>query len=140
MPFTTAAVLVIILVLNLWLSARIAEASGRLVRPRDRLWTAVLPNEALIAFAVAVALAFVPGAVGYAAGAVAGAFGGALALIGLAVLHATTIGNSVRLLILIAVYVLLVFFGGLPLVLLAVLGIAEAFLHLRARRLAAPHP
>ena len=140
MPFTTGALLVIILVLNLWLSARIAEASGRLARPRDRLWTAVLPNEALAAFGVAVVVAFVPGALGYAAGAVAGAFGGALALIGLAVLHATTMGNSVRLLILVAVYVVLVFFGGLPLVLLTVLGIAEAFLHLRARRLRGSPP
>jgi hypothetical protein len=100
----------------------------------------VLPNEALAAFGVAVVVAFVPGALGYAAGAVAGAFGGALALIGLAVLHATSIGNSIRLLILIAVYVLLVFFGGLPLVLLTVLGIAEAFLHLRARRLRGAPP
>ena len=52
----------------------------------------------------------------------------------------TTVGNSVRLLILVAVYVLLVFFGGLPLVLLAILGIAEAFLHLRARRLRGAPP
>ena len=100
----------------------------------------MLPNEALAVVAVAVVVAFVPGAVGYAAGAVAGAFGGALALIGLAVLHATTVGNSVRVLILVAVYVLLVFFGGLPLVLLAVLGIAETFLHLRARRLRGAPP
>ena len=140
MPFTTAALLVIILVFNLWLAARIAEASGRIARPRDRLWTAMLPNEALAILAVAVVVAFLPGAVGYAAGAVAGAFGGALALIGLAVLHATTVGNSVRLLILVAVYVLLVFFGGLPLILLAVLGVAETFLHLRARRLRGPPP
>ncbi len=140
MPFTTAALLVIILVFNLWLAARIAEASGRLARPRERLWTVVLPNEALVVLAVAVVAAFIPGVAGYAAGAVAGAFGGALALIGLAVLHATTIGNSVRLLILVAVYVLLVFFGGLPLVLLAVLGIAEAFLHIRARRLRGAPP
>lgn len=140
MPFTTGALLVIILVFNLWLAARIAEASGRLFRPRDRVWTAVLPNQAVIVFAVALAVAFVPGAAGHAAGAVAGAFGGALALIGLAVLHATTMGSSIRLLILVAVYVLLVFFGGLPLVLLTLLGIAEAFLHLRARRFGAAPP
>lgn len=140
MPFTTAALLVIILVFNLWLAARIAESSGRLARPRDRLWTAVLPNEALVIFAVAAVAAFIPGVAGYAAGAVAGAFGGALALIGLAVLHATTMGNTVRLLILVAVYVVLVFFGGLPLILLAILGIVEAFLHLRARRLGGAPP
>ncbi|HET7717282.1 MAG TPA: hypothetical protein VFK86_16785 [Bauldia sp.] len=139
-PFTTAMVLVILFVVNLWLAARVAEASGRLVRPRDRLWTAVLPNEALFACAVAVVLAFFPGPVGHAAGVVAGAFAGALALIGLAVVHATTLGSSIRILILVAVYVLLVFFGGLPLVLLAFLGIAEAFLHLRARRFSGAPP
>ena len=52
----------------------------------------------------------------------------------------TTVGNSVRILILVAVYVLLVFFGGLPLILLAVLGIAETFLHLRVRRLRGAPP
>lgn len=140
MPFTTAALLVIILVVNLWLAARIAEASGRLARPRDRLWTATLPNEALAVFGVAAVVAFIPGVVGYAAGAVAGAFGGALALIGLAVLHATTMGSTVRVLVLVAVYVGLVFFGGLPLVILVILGIAEAFLHLRARRLGGAPP
>lgn len=134
MPFTTGALLVIFFVLNLWLGARIAAASGRLARPRDRLWTAVLPSEAVAVFVVAMALAFVPGAVGYAAGAVAGAFGGALALIGLAVIHATTFENTVRLLILVAVYVVLVFFGGLPIILLTLLGIAEAFFQIRARR------
>jgi len=134
MPFTTGSLLVIFFVLNLWLGARIAEASGKLARPRDRLWTAVFPNAGVAVFIVAMALALVPGPVGYAAGAVAGAFGGALALIGLAVIHATTLENTVRLLILVAVYVVLVFFGGLPIVLLTLLGIAEAAFHFRARR------
>ena len=141
MPFTTGSLLVIFFVLNLWLGARIADASGRLARPRERIWTAVLPREAVAVFIVAAALAFVPGALGYAAGAVAGAFGGALALIGLAVIHATTFENTVRMLILVAVYVVLVFFGGLPLVLLTLLGVAEAFFHIRARRFrGAPPP
>jgi hypothetical protein len=140
-PYVIGAFYLVILVVNLWLGARIAEASGRLARPRDRLWTAVLPNEALLVFAIAVVAAFVPGALGSAAGAVAGAFGGALALIGLAVLHATTLGNSLRILILVTVYVLLVFFGGLPLILLAILGIVEGIFHLRARRFhGAPPP
>lgn len=138
MPFTTGSLLVIFFVLNLWLGARIAEASGRLPRPRERLWTAVLPNAAIAVFVAALVLAFVPGPVGYAAGAVAGAFGGALALIGLAVIHAVTLHNTVRVLILVTIYVVLGFFGGLPIILLTFLGIAEAFLHFRARRLRGP--
>jgi hypothetical protein len=139
-PFLMGALYVIVLVVNLWLGSRIAEASGRLARPRERLWTAVLPNDAIVVFAVALVVAFLPGAVGFAAGAVAGAFGGALALIGLAVLHAATIGNTLRVLILVAVYVLIVFFGGFPLAILAILGILEGVLHLRARRLGAAPP
>jgi hypothetical protein len=140
MPYTMAAMVVIIFVFDLWLAARIAEASGRLSRPRDRLWTAVLPVEAVAIFVVAAVAAFVPGVVGLVAAAVAGAFGGALALIGLAVLHATTLHSTVRILILVAVYVVLVFFGGLPLIVLAFLGIAESFFQLRARRLRGAPP
>jgi len=140
MPYTMAAMVVIIFVFDMWLAARIAEASGRLSRPRDRLWTAVLPVEAVAIFVVAAVAAFVPGIVGHVAAAVAGAFGGALALIGLAVLHATTLHSTVRILILVAVYVVLVFFGGLPLIVLALLGIAESFFQLRARRLGGAPP
>lgn len=141
MPFTTGSLLVIIFVLNLWLGARIAEASGRLARPRERLWTAVLPTEAVPIFVVAAIAALVPSAVGYASGAVAGAFGGALALIGLAVIHATTLENVMRVLILTSVYVVLVFFGGLPIILLTLLGIAEVFFQFRAWRFrGAPPP
>ena len=135
MPFTTGAILVIFFTVNLWLASRIAESSGRLVRPREPLWQADLPREAAIVFVLAmIGTLLISGAIGHAAGAVAGAFGGALALIGLAVLHVSTIGNSARVLILVAVYVLLVFFGGLPIILLTLLGIAEALFQFRARR------
>jgi len=134
MPFTLSAIVVVVLVFNMWLGARIAEASGRMRRPRERLWTASLPREAAIVFGAAVLASLLPGAIGHAAGAFAGAFGGALALIGLAVLHATTVGNDLRTLILVAVYVLIILFG-IPILLLAVLGLAETFLHFRARRL-----
>ena len=100
----------------------------------------MLPVEAVAIFVVAAVAAFVPGVVGLVAAAVAGAFGGALALIGLAVLHATTLHSTVRILILVAVYVVLVFFGGLPLIVLAFLGIAESFFQLRARRLRGAPP
>jgi len=134
MPFTVSAIIVAVLVFNMWLGARIAEASGRMQRPRDRLWTASLQREAAIIFGAAVLASLLPGAIGHAAGAFAGAFGGALALIGLAVLHATTVGNDLRTLILVAVYVLIILFG-IPILLLAVLGLAETVLHFRARRL-----
>ncbi len=76
-------------------AARIAEASGRLARPRERLWTTVpaerggrrLRRRGSSSPSFPASSAMLPARS-------TGAFGGALALIGLAVLHATTIGNS----------------------------------------------
>lgn len=141
LPFTVTAITLMVLVVNLWLGAKIAAASGRLERPRDRLWTVSLPNELALAFVIAAPLAlFLPGAVGEMAGVVAGAFGAAVALVGLAVLHALTLGNNLRVLILVVAYVVLVLFG-FPIILLALLGLSESVFHLRARRFAnAPPP
>ena len=134
LPFTVSALLLIIVVFNLWLGSRIAATSGRLPRPRERLWTAVLPNEAMITFFAAIAVAVLaPAPFSHAAGVVTGAFGAAIALIGLAVLHAVTLGGNLRTLILVAIYVLLVLFG-FPILLLLLLGLAETVFHLRARR------
>lgn len=133
MPYTLSAILIVVQVFNMWLGSRIAEASGRMQRPRLPLWTAALPGRAPVVFIVALFASLVPGAIGHAAGAFTGALGGALALIGLAVVHATTIGNGLRTLLLVAVYVLLALFG-FPILLLAILGIAESFFMFRARR------
>lgn len=132
MPFTLSAIIVFVLAFTMWLGARVTDASGRLPRPRLPVWTAALPNQVPIIFAAAVAVSFVAGPVGHMAGAFAGAFGGALALIGLAVVHATTVGNGMRTMILVFVYVVLILFG-FPLLLLAVLGLAETFFQFRAR-------
>ncbi|MCB1489583.1 MAG: hypothetical protein KDJ88_19250 [Bauldia sp.] len=139
MPFTVSAILVIILVFNMWLAGRITEASGRLPRPRPPLWTAALPNQAIVVLAVAFAVCFVPGAIGNAAGTLVGGFAAAFALIGLAVLHATTANNNLRILILVTVYVVLILFG-FPIVLLTALGLVEGFLNLRARKLGGAPP
>ena len=88
----------------------------------------------MLIFAIAVGVAFVGGGIGEAAGVAVGATGAALALIGLAVVHALTVGSSFRILILVATYVLLVVTGFLILV-FTLLGIAESFLNLRARKL-----
>jgi hypothetical protein len=133
LPFTFAAFVLALVVFNLWLGARIVRMSGRLVRPAERLWTVAPQNEILIGFLVALALAFLPGPLGIAARVFAGAFGCGLVLIGLAVLHALTLGTGSRVVVLVVTYVLIVF-SGLPLLLFALLGAGESFLHLRARR------
>ena len=135
MPFMVALLMTAILVVDLWLGSLVARASSRFRRPTEPLWTVALPNEILIGFPIAVALGFLPGVVGAIAKVFAGAFACGLLLVGLAVLHALTRGSSARLPILVLVYILLIF-SGLPIILFVIVGAAETFLHLRARRIA----
>jgi hypothetical protein len=140
LPFTLATFMLAVVVFNLWLGAVTARASGRLARPAERLWTVVPPNEIPVGFGVAVVLALLlPGGFGDIAAVIAGAFGCALALVGLAVLHAVTLGMAGRGIVLGVSYAL-IFVSGLPLVLFAALGAAENFLQLRARRFGGTPP
>ena len=134
MPAMVGLLMVAIVVLDLWVAALVVRASSRLERPRDSLSSVVPPNEILIGAAAAIVLAFLPGAFGQVAQVFAGAFVCALFLVGLAVLHATTVGMGGRPAILFATYAV-TFFSGLPIVLFALLGAGENFLHLRARKL-----
>ena len=62
MPFSVTAILVFMLTFDLWLAAVVARASGRLQRPREKLWGVDMPNRALVALAGVTLLAFLPGA------------------------------------------------------------------------------
>ncbi|MEX0852160.1 MAG: hypothetical protein WD036_02600, partial [Bauldia sp.] len=133
MPLMVGFLALAMVILDLWLAALVTRASGRLRRPRERLWLVALPNGIVAGFAAAVPLAFLPGAIGNAAAVFVGALGGAVALVGLAVLHALTAGMTGRIVVLTITYALVVV-SGLPLALLAMLGIGESFFHFRARR------
>ncbi len=133
MPFSVTAILVFILTFDLWLAGVVARTSGRLQRPREKLWGVELPNQVLVALVGVTLLAFLPGAAGEVARVFSGALAGAAALTGLAVMHALTAGLGGRTALLVVVYALIVF-SGLPLIFFAVLAVAEAVFHLRARR------
>ena len=133
MPFTVTAIMVFMLTFDLWLGAVVARASGRLQRPRETLWGVDLPNQALVALAGVTLLAFLPSPGGEIARVFSGALAGAAALTGLAVMHALTAGLGGRTVLLVVVY-MLILFSGLPLILFALLAVAEALFHLRARR------
>ncbi len=133
MPFSVTAILVFMLTFDMWLAAVVARASGRLQRPREKLWGVDLPNRAMVALAGVTLLAFLPGAGGEVARVFSGALAGAAALTGLAVMHALTAGMSGRTALFVLVYVLIAF-SGLPLIFFALLAVAEALFHLRARR------
>ncbi len=139
LPFISAIIALVIVVADLWLAALVTRTSGRLQRPRDRVWTVALPNHLAGMLAIAVALAFLPGAIGHAAAVATGALAAAMALVGLAVLHALTAGMAGRAAILAVTYVL-VFLSGFPIVLFAALGVGEGFLHLRERRFGGEGP
>ena len=134
MPFMVGLFMTAILTFDLWLGGLVARASSRFRRPVEPLWTVTLPDEVLIGFPIALALGlFFPGVIGEIAEVFAGAFACGLVLVGLAVLHALTRGSTARVPVLVLVYILLIF-SGLPIVLFAIVGAAETFLHLRARR------
>jgi len=135
-PFMVSLLLTVIMVFDLWIGGLVARASSRFIRPPEPLWSVALPNEILIGFPIAVVLSLLlPGALGQIAEAFAGALACGLLLVGLAVLHAATLGSSARIPILVLVY-LLAIFSGILILLLIVVGLVDNFAHFRARRLA----
>jgi hypothetical protein len=124
----------VMVVADLYLGAMSVRFSDRLKRPEESLAGIALPGAVPVVLAGATALALAPGPIGNAAEAVAGSLGGAVAIVGLAVMHTLTRGMSGRAAILVIAYALILL-SGLPIVLFALLGIAESVFHLRARRL-----
>lgn len=139
LPYTLAALMLIVTVVNLWLAGLVTRTSGRLARPRERLWTVSLPTGAALTFVVASVVSLLPFPLGDIAALAAGAFGGAFMLLGLAVLHAVTIGINGRTLLLTINYIALVLLGFTAILIVA-LGLAETFMHLRARRFGGAPP
>lgn len=139
LPYSLAAIALVVVVFDLWLAAVVTRTSGRLTRPQERLWTASLPIGAALAFVAALAASFLPFPLGDAAALVTGALGSAFMLIGLAVLHAMTSGMSARTLLLAAVYVVLILLG-FPAVIFVVLGLGETLFRIRERRFGGAPP
>jgi len=97
LPAIQPATCLAILVGNLYLAQRLISMSGRLRRPRDD-WPATLrmPRPALLVFAVALAVAFLPGGAGLIATVVAGALSAGFIMSGLAIMHFRTRGKVWR--------------------------------------------
>jgi hypothetical protein len=134
MPASVAIIGLAVVVLDVYLAARSVRLSGGLKRPEENLSSVAVPVGVPAGFVVATGLAFVPGTFGHVAEAVAGALGGAIAMIGLAVIHAVTRGISGRIAILSTIYALLVPLSGVVVLVLALIGLAESVFNIRARR------
>ncbi|CAH1660901.1 conserved membrane hypothetical protein [Hyphomicrobiales bacterium] len=134
-PPLAAASFVLMLALNLWLAAKTVSISQRLPRPWPAIADTAMPRSMLPAFVVAAVLAVVgSGFIGLIAAALAGSLICAYALQGLATLHALTRGKPGRPFILGLTYAILVIFLVWILPVLALFGIIDTLMGLRARR------
>ena len=134
-PAAAANSTMTMLVLNLWLAAKITATSGRLHRPWPVLKSTELPPMTLAALMAAIAFCFAGGLLAMLAQTVTATLLLTYALTGLAVLHTLTLGLKSRALWLGCSYALLVVSGGWLAVTMVILGIADAIFGLRQRYL-----
>jgi len=118
--------------INLWLAARIVEASGRLKRPWPDLSAIVFPSWVPLLLAGVIAGTFAPGLLGMACWVLTASLLTAYMLLGFAVLHATTRPLSGRVFMLAGSY-LTVLLLGWPALAIAILGLLDAALDIRGR-------
>jgi hypothetical protein len=133
LPFFFAINFVLILTLNLWLSAKAVQVSGRLPRSWPDIPSTTMPTLSLGALAASVALSFAPGLAGAAGMVLAGAFLAAFLLQGLAFVHDTTRQRPGRGLLLGGLYALTLLVSQVTMPLLALLGCADVAFALRNR-------
>jgi hypothetical protein len=121
------------LLFNLWLAARVTLASGQLGRPWPDLAALTYPRGTPLAFGAMLFATMLADYGGLAASAFAGGLFVAYLLLGLAILHFTTRGQPWRPMALWVLYgslfVVNIWIG----IVIAMLGLAETVLHLRAR-------
>jgi hypothetical protein len=135
-PLVSAAIGTVVNLLNLWLAGVITRVSGRLNRPWPELPSMRFPPYAFAIAAVSLALSFVSGILGIFAGIVATAMLVAYAVLGLAVFHAVTRDMKNRGFILGVFYVGLFLLSarqGWPIMIVTLIGFADALFNLRAR-------
>ena len=131
-PAAGAAVTLMTLALNVFLSAKITSTSGRLRRPWPDLRMLALPAGTPAALCIAIALCFAGGLLGMWGEIVTSALTMAYAFTGFAVLHTLTLGLRSRAFWLATTYAIVVVFSW-PILAIAALGLADAAFGLRRR-------
>ena len=118
--------------LNLWLAARVVNASGRLKRPWPDLSAIAFPPWVPLLLAAVIAGTFAPGLVGMVCWVLTASLLTAYVLLGFAVLHAATRALGGRVFILAGSY-LSVMLLGWPALAVAIIGLLDAALDIRGR-------
>lgn len=113
------------LVFNLWLAGRITLASGRLQRPWPDIAAMSYPGTTPLLLAVATGLGFLDGMIGIFARGFAGTLFFAYMLLGLAVVHYVTRGQSWRMFALWGLYAAMLVTNSIASLAIALLGLAE---------------
>jgi len=124
---------------NLWLAARVVKVSGRLKRPWPDLAEIVFPARLAVVLAAATAASFLSGLAGIAAGVLTATLLTAYAILGFAILHKITGGMAGRGFVLAGVYAAVGVFGW-PVLVMMLLGLADAVLDVRGRVAARRRP
>jgi hypothetical protein len=122
------------LTVNLWLAAKITATSGRLHRPWPDLKTTALPPMALACLCAAIAFCFSGGLIAIVAQIVTASLLLAYAFAGFAVLHTLSLALKNRAVWLCCAYAI-VAISAWAILLIALLGIADAIFGLRQRYL-----
>ena len=126
---------------NLWFGARIARTSQRLTRPwPDIAMELRLPRALVFVLAVALLASFTGGLARMLAAITVAAAGMAFCLQGFAVIHVVSRGMRNRTLNLTLLYMLNFFLMPVPLVITALLGVADAYADFRRRFGQPPSP
>ena len=118
--------------INLWLAGVIVRMSGRLKRPWPDIPAMTFPPYATALLALAVAGTFLPDMPGIVSGILGASLFLAYVLLGLAVLHAVTLGLNGRALMLTGSYFTIGLFGW-PVLLMALVGLIESLFAVRGR-------
>jgi len=121
------------------LAARVVKVSGRLKRPWPDLAEIVFPARLAVVLAAATAASFLSGLAGIAAGVLTATLLTAYAILGFAILHKITGGMAGRGFVLAGVYAAVGVFGW-PVLVMMLLGLADAVLDVRGRVAARRRP
>lgn len=131
-PPIAAALSMVTNLTNLWLAARISRVSGLLKRPWPDLSAVSFPNTTPIALLVAIGISLLGTIVGLVAGILSACLLMSYAILGFAVLHTITRAVAARGLLLGAVWLMVIVLGW-PIVVVALVGLADGLLDLRGR-------